>query len=100
MTHSALDDFSVDFLPVAETVDWRRSALCAQTDPELFFPEKGGTCDDAKRVCRRCPVREECLDYALSAGENFGVWGGLSARQLKAVRRNSGVPHGVEYAAA
>ncbi|MFH5211734.1 WhiB family transcriptional regulator [Antrihabitans spumae] len=100
MTDSDLDDFSVGLLPVAEAVDWRRSALCAQTDPEIFFPEKGGTCDAAKRVCLGCSVRDECLDYALSAGEDFGVWGGLSARQLKALRRNAGVWCGSGSAAA
>jgi WhiB family redox-sensing transcriptional regulator len=54
--------------------------LCAQTDPGVFFPEKGGTVGPAVRVCRVCEVRAECLDYALEHGERAGVWGGLSAR--------------------
>jgi WhiB family redox-sensing transcriptional regulator len=57
---------------------WRDRALCAEVDPELFFPETGESPDPAKRVCRACEVRAECLDYALDRGERFGVWGGLS----------------------
>jgi len=58
-------------------------ALCAQTDPEAFFPEKGGSTRQAKIICRRCEVRQECLAYALAAGEQYGVWGGLSDRERR-----------------
>ena len=51
---------------------WQAEALCAQTDPEAFFPEKGGSTRDAKRVCGVCPVREECLQYAMDNDERFG----------------------------
>jgi WhiB family redox-sensing transcriptional regulator len=57
---------------------WADEALCAQTDPELFFPEKGGSVREAIATCRACPVAAECLDYALANNERFGVWGGLS----------------------
>lgn len=63
--------------------EWRERALCAQTDPEAFFPEKGGSTREAKRVCMKCPVRVDCLDYALENGERFGIWGGLSERERR-----------------
>jgi WhiB family redox-sensing transcriptional regulator len=62
---------------------WADSALCAQTDPELFFPGKGGTSAPAKRICAACPVRAECLQDALDRGERFGIRGGLSERQRR-----------------
>ncbi|WP_231839643.1 MULTISPECIES: WhiB family transcriptional regulator [Blastococcus] len=61
-------------------------ALCAETDPEAFFPDKGGSTRDAKRVCAGCPVRAECLEYALASDERFGIWGGLSERERRRVR--------------
>lgn len=66
---------------------WQTDALCAQTDPEAFFPEKGGSTRDAKRVCSACPVRDECLDYAMAHDEKFGIWGGLSERERRRLRR-------------
>jgi WhiB family redox-sensing transcriptional regulator len=64
-------------------------ALCAQVDTELFFPEKGSSVRIAKTVCRRCDVRKECLDYAISTGERFGVWGGKTERERRSLRRAS-----------
>ena len=63
--------------------DWQDRALCAQTDPDAFFPEKGGSTREAKRVCRACEVRAECLEYALEHDERFGIWGGLSERERR-----------------
>ena len=68
-------------------LSWQTDALCAQTDPEAFFPEKGGSTRDAKRVCEACPVQTECLDYAMSKDEKFGIWGGLSERERRRLRR-------------
>jgi WhiB family transcriptional regulator, redox-sensing transcriptional regulator len=65
---------------------WRLDALCAETDPEAFFPEKGGSTREAKRVCSGCAVRAECLEYALESDERFGIWGGLSERERRRVR--------------
>ena len=70
---------------------WQDQALCAQTDPEAFFPEKGGSTREAKRVCRGCDVRAECLEYALENDERFGSGvvcpnvnaGGSNARWFK-----------------
>src|SRR3712207_7677069 len=53
-------------------------ALCAETDPEAFFPEKGGSTREAKKICTGCEVRNDCLEYALANDERFGIWGGLS----------------------
>lgn len=67
---------------------WADWAVCAETDPEAYFVEKGGSTRPAKRVCAGCPVREECLDYALEHDEAFGVWGGLSARERRNIARS------------
>ncbi|MGO1509109.1 MAG: WhiB family transcriptional regulator [Actinomycetaceae bacterium] len=68
-------------------LSWQDRALCAQTDPEAFFPEKGGSTREAKRVCTSCDVRAECLEYALENDERFGIWGGLSERERRRVKR-------------
>jgi WhiB family transcriptional regulator, redox-sensing transcriptional regulator len=56
-------------------------------DVEAFFPEKGGSTREAKRVCTTCPVRAECLEYALGNDERFGIWGGLSERERRRLKR-------------
>jgi len=66
---------------------WQERALCAQTDPEAFFPEKGGSTREAKRVCASCEVRVECLEYALMHDERFGIWGGLSERERRKLKQ-------------
>lgn len=72
---------------------WADLALCAETDPEAFFPEKGGSTREAKKVCRACPVRAECLEYALVTDQRFGIWGGLSERERRRLKRGEPVPH-------
>jgi WhiB family redox-sensing transcriptional regulator len=72
-----------------EDIDWRVSALCSQTDPEAFFPEKGGSTREAKAVCRGCEVKQECLEYALDHDERFGIWGGLSERERRKLKRRA-----------
>lgn len=64
-------------------------ALCAETDPELFFPERGGAVNDAKRVCRSCPAALACLQYAMDYPVE-GVWGGTSVNERKALARAAG----------
>ena len=66
---------------------WREDALCAQTDPEAFFPEQGSSPRPAKVVCDACPVRVDCLEHALANDELYGVWGGLSPRARGELRR-------------
>ncbi len=83
---------TVTNLPVADNsveLSWQERALCAQTDPEAFFPEKGGSTREAKRVCLSCDVRSECLEYALAHDERFGIWGGLSERERRRLKRRS-----------
>ncbi len=66
---------------------WQVQANCLGVDPDLFFPERGASTREAKAVCRACVVREECLEYALVNGEKFGIWGGLSERERRRLRR-------------
>lgn len=68
---------------------WQDRALCAQTDPEAFFPEKGGSTREAKKVCHSCEVRSECLEYALANDERFGIWGGLSERERRKLKKRA-----------
>jgi len=68
---------------------WQTGALCAQTDPEAFFPEKGGSTREAKSVCKVCEVKQECLDYALAHDERYGIWGGLSERERRKLKRRA-----------
>lgn len=70
-------------LPPADVLD---QALCAQTDPEAFFPEKGGSTREAKAVCAACPVREACLAWAIKTNQPHGVWGGLSEKERRKLR--------------
>jgi WhiB family redox-sensing transcriptional regulator len=62
------------------------SELCAQTDPEVFFPEKGGSTAEAKRVCADCPLQDPCLTFALVHNERFGIWGGRSERERRGMK--------------
>ncbi len=68
---------------------WRDNALCRETDPEAFYPPRGGSARPAKQVCGRCLVRADCLSDALScpANDDHGIRGGLSERERIALRR-------------
>lgn len=66
---------------------WMRAAACVGSDPELFFPSRGESTREAKTICRGCDVRIDCLEHALAEGEKFGIWGGLSERERRRVRR-------------
>ena len=75
-------------------MDWRHDAACRDEDPELFFPI-GNTgpalmqIEEAKAVCRRCPVIDTCLSWALESGQDAGVWGGLSEDERRALKRRN-----------
>ena len=75
-------------------MDWRDKSACLTVDPELFFPV-GNTgpaimqIAEAKKVCQRCDVRAECLAWALEAGQDHGVWGGLSEDERRAMKRRA-----------
>ena len=76
-----------DFLNITKPPEWTAGGLCAQVDPELFFPELGGSTREAKAVCAGCEVRAECLAHALAHHERHGVWGGLSERERRRMHR-------------
>ncbi len=67
--------------------NWQDDANCLGVDPDLFFPERGASTREAKEVCRGCVVRGQCLEFALQNGEKFGIWGGLSERERRRIRR-------------
>ena len=77
-----------------DAAEWRDEALCRNSNPELFFPI-GNTgpalmqIEEAKAVCRRCPVIETCLAWALESGQDAGVWGGLSEDERRALKRRN-----------
>ena len=66
---------------------WQERANCLGVDPDLFFPERGASTKEAKAVCGGCEVKSECLEYALRHGEKFGIWGGMSERERRRIRR-------------
>ncbi len=75
-----------------EAPAWQREALCAQTDPEAFFPDLASQAKAAKRVCASCPVIRDCFKYAIDTEQEFGVWGGVDftiRRTDKGIRRRS-----------
>jgi WhiB family redox-sensing transcriptional regulator len=72
-----------------DALAWQGDALCAQTDPEAFFPEKGGSTREAKKICTTCEVKAQCLEYALQNDERFGIWGGLSERERRKLRKQA-----------
>lgn len=85
---------SATVLGLDRTVPWMApdapTALCTEVDPELWFPEKGGSTVDCKRLCRKCPLRRSCLEWALAHPHEarHGVWGGLSERERSALRHH------------
>ena len=81
----SVDMVSLMYGPQERT--WQTKANCMGVDPDLFFPERGASTREAKEVCRGCVVREDCLEYALANGEKFGIWGGLSERERRRLRR-------------
>jgi WhiB family redox-sensing transcriptional regulator len=82
--------------PITQTLPraggWTEFALCAQADPDAWFPERGRIAAAARRICGTCPVRAQCLDYALSGADTWhgistGIWGGTTPRERAAMRR-------------
>jgi WhiB family transcriptional regulator, redox-sensing transcriptional regulator len=75
-------------------MDWRHEAACREVDPELFFPIGNSgpallQIEEAKQVCRRCSVMEECLRWAIDSGQDAGVWGGMSEDERRALKRRT-----------
>ena len=82
----------------ADDNSWQLSANCLGVDPDLFFPERGASTKEAKAVCQGCEVRVDCLEYALANGEKFGIWGGLSERERRRIRRQRALARAAEAA--
>jgi WhiB family redox-sensing transcriptional regulator len=70
-----------------DQLSWQDYANCRGADADLFFPERGASTRRAKSICGACEVRRECLEYAIVNGEKFGIWGGMSERERRRVRR-------------
>jgi WhiB family transcriptional regulator, redox-sensing transcriptional regulator len=66
---------------------WAARASCADTGPAVFFPPHGDPAAQARQICARCPVRSDCLTYALDADERYGIWGGLDPDERRRLRR-------------
>jgi WhiB family redox-sensing transcriptional regulator len=81
----------LDLIISPDQTGWKRQANCMGVDPDLFVPERGSSTREAKEVCRGCVVREDCLEFALENGEKFGIWGGLSERERRRIRRRRNV---------
>lgn len=77
---------------ISELVDgyrqsWWSDAACKGLDQSIFFPERGQNSREAKKICARCDVRTECLAYALENKESFGVWGGVTEKDRRKLRK-------------
>jgi WhiB family redox-sensing transcriptional regulator len=83
----ATDEATGAYPGLFERPSWHRYAACRGSDPRLFFPERGEPTGRAIAVCRRCPVRSECLMYAIGDGTKHGVWGGVAEAQRRHLRR-------------
>jgi|HubBroStandDraft_4_1064222.scaffolds.fasta_scaffold344899_2 WhiB family redox-sensing transcriptional regulator len=80
---------------VPDDPGWQGRALCRQADPDAFFPEPGALAPEnrqALRTCRCCPVRSECLEWAIGNGEEFGIWGGMTQRERRRMVRGTPSP--------
>jgi len=82
---SAVDDLLGMMQDFYRRNAWMADGLCAQTDPELFFPESGQGTKAAEKICARCPVQAECFDFAMETGEGYGIWGGACTRTRKEI---------------
>ena len=75
-------------------MDWRHEAACREVDPELFFPIGNSgpallQIEEAKQVCHRCSVMDDCLRWAIDSGQDAGVWGGMSEDERRALKRHT-----------
>ena len=75
-------------MPGRQPMSWAAHGMCASADPELFFPDPGADASEARAICRACPVRRICLDYALDTHQKFGIWGGMTENQRRRLRRD------------
>ena len=66
---------------------WTEEANCKGADADVFFPERGASTRKAKSICRACTVQDDCLEFAIENSEKFGIWGGLSERERRRIKR-------------
>ena len=66
---------------------WQDSAACQGADPDIFFPDRGGKASKAKKLCSSCPVASPCLDFALENDLAEGIWGNMTPKERRAIRR-------------
>jgi WhiB family redox-sensing transcriptional regulator len=78
-------------VPEPPDTPWMDYANCLGVDPDLFFPERGASTREAKAVCAACTVQEQCLTYALDTVQKFGIWGGMSERERRRIRRQRAI---------
>ena len=88
-TQDNLDNIEFLQVPITEERPWVVFAACREADPDFFFPSNKEEEDRALALCATCPVRIDCLEYALEARERFGIWGGLTEKQRKRWLRRS-----------
>ena len=98
MTIQISNPYEDDFMGLSQVADelspgWQQFANCLGVDPNLFYPERGVSTSEAKAVCQRCQVKEECLEYAVQNGEKFGIWGGMSERERRRIRKARRLQH-------
>ncbi|MFQ5553841.1 MAG: WhiB family transcriptional regulator [Acidimicrobiia bacterium] len=74
-----------------ENLAWQDLANCRGANPDLFFPERGASTRTAKGICRECSVQPDCLEFAIVSSEKFGIWGGMSERERRKIRRQRAV---------
>ena len=70
-----------------DDLEWQDYANCRGADADLFFPERGASTRKAKGICAECQVQVDCLEFAVTKSEKFGIWGGLSERERRKIRK-------------
>ena len=75
----------------SQELAWQDLANCRGANPDLFFPERGASTRTAKKICGECAVQEDCLEFAIVSSEKFGIWGGLSERERRKIRRERAI---------
>lgn len=86
--------FTAEEIGTVYDVSWQNYANCLGVNPDLFYPERGASTKEAKAVCAVCVVRDECLEFSLVNGEKFGIWGGMSERERRRIRRQRAIASG------
>lgn len=74
-------------MSAVDDMAWYKLGDCQGVDPDLFFPGQGESTAEAKAICAGCQVREQCLEWAIEHAEKFGIWGGMSERERRRIRR-------------